>query len=158
TEQCNLLSVPWADELRDAADDLIRHAFVDAACCLDQFGDERIYIGEKVRIDRNAVSADAGAGRENVDARMRICEANRFPYVDAEFFREDCEFVCKRNIDVAKRVLDDFHELGDRGCRARNRSLAERRVEIAYDNGVFGTPAADDARVGTKFANDRTRN
>ena len=65
------------------------------------------------RVDREAVAADSGTGREaHVPERLGRGRVDRRPDVDAEIAGEHRELVDERDVHVAERVLEELHELG----------------------------------------------
>ena len=68
-------------------------------------------------IDRDAMPADAGAGLEDVDARVAVGEADHFPHVDPHRVGDHRQFVGKGDVDVAEGVFGQLGHLR----RARGR-------------------------------------
>src|SRR3546814_2220865 len=64
---------------------------VDLARGADQRGLFGRGADEEPRIDRDAMPADAGAGRQDVDARVAVGEADHFPHIDPHRVRHETE-------------------------------------------------------------------
>ena len=54
-------------------------------------------------VDRDAVAADAGAGPENIDARVTVGEADHLPHVDAHPVCHKRELVGESDVEVTTR-------------------------------------------------------
>jgi hypothetical protein len=89
---------------------------VDAAGGLDQRGVGRRGGGDEPRVDRDAVAADAGAGAEDLHARVAVGQADHLPYVEAEARAHVGELVGEGDVDVAEGVLRELGQLGDLGA------------------------------------------
>ena len=61
------------------------------------------------------MAAHAGAGLQDVDARMAVGELDHVPYINAQIIGYNAEFIGKSDVHVAKAVLDQL----DRFCHAR---------------------------------------
>ena len=82
------------------------------------------------RVDRQAVAADAGPGRElHVAERLGRRGVDRPPHVDVEVAGEHRQLVDQRDVDVAERVLEQLHQLGLGARTDRHRLVDERREE-----------------------------
>src|SRR3546814_10966835 len=75
------------------------------------------------------MATDAGAGLEDVDARVAVGEADHFPDVDAQMFGHHRQFVGEGDVDVAIAVLDQLHHFGG----ARRGGDAGAAPELAID-------------------------
>ena len=109
--------------LRDLLDDERRHLAVDLARQIDE---ARLVVQrphlprEVVRIERDAVPADARARRELHEAeRLRRRGVDHFPHVDAELVADDRHLVHQADVHRAERVLEQLHQL--RRFRRRHR-------------------------------------
>ena len=100
------------------------------------------------RVDRQAVAADAGTGREpHEPERLGRGRVDRRPDVDAELAGEHRELVDERDVHVAERVLEQLHQLGLAGRCHRHDLVDERAVERARTVGTRrGVDARDDLR------------
>ncbi len=84
---------------------------------------------EVARVDRQAVPADSGAGREShVAERFGRRGVDRPPDVDAEVAGEHRQLVDERDVDVPERVLEQLDELGLL-ARTDGNGLVDERVE-----------------------------
>src|SRR3546814_17202039 len=79
------------DQRGGAVDDVRDLAVVDLARGADQRGLFGRGADEEPRIDRDAMPADAGAGRQDVDARVAVGEADHFPHIDPHRVRRSEE-------------------------------------------------------------------
>src|SRR5436309_1910809 len=78
---------------------------------------------EVMRIEGNAVPADAGTGRELHEAEwLRRRRLDHFPHVHAELVADDRHLVDEADVHTAESVLQDLDEL----CRLRGRNRHER--------------------------------
>ena len=121
--------------------------YVDFACGAD----EATYFGvagnDEPRIDGDTVAADAGAGVEDVDARVTVGEGDDVPHADAFGFADHRELVGEGDVDVAEGVFDEFRHFG--GTRIGGDDLAAHERLVELDRVLGGTlgNAADDAVV-----------
>ena len=82
---------------------------------------------EVARVDRQAVAAAPGPGREaHVAERLGRGRVDRLPDVDAEVGREHRELVDERDVDVPERVLEQLGQLGLPRARDGNDLVDER--------------------------------
>ena len=95
---------------------MARHREVDVAGQLDEAVDEVELAGppgEVVRVDRDAMAADAGPGREpHEPERLRGRRVDDLPDVEAHPLAEQGELVDEGDVDVAEDVLEELRELG----------------------------------------------
>ena len=109
---------------------------------------------EEPGIDRDAVATDAGAGLEDVDARVAVGEADDLPHVDAEAVGDEAQLVGEGDVDVAERILGQLGHLGgtrgggDAGAADEAAVEAERLARAARGD------AADDAVVVDQLDQD----
>ena len=136
------------EELGRAVDDVARHPGVDLLGQLDEA--ERVLelgphlVGEVVRVDRDAVPADAGAGVERLEAeRLGGGAVDRVPQVDAELVAEDRHLVHQRDVDVPVRVLQELGHLGLAGGLGLDDGVADGAVEARGRLGAGRGQAAD---------------
>ncbi len=94
---------------------MARHREVDVAGELDEAVDEVELARpprEVVRIDRDAVAADAGSRREAHEAeRLRRRGVDHLPDVEAHPLAQQRELVDERDVDVAEDVLEELRQL-----------------------------------------------
>ena len=111
----------------DEIDDVARHREVDVAGQLDEAVDEVELAGppgEVVRVDRDAVAADARAGPERHEPeRLGRRRVDDLPDVEAHPLAQQGQLVHERDVDVAEDVLEELGELG----RVRRGELDDRR-------------------------------
>jgi hypothetical protein len=79
--------------LPDLGQDPLRFAVVDLARRTDEAGVLRRLRDQKPRVDRDAMTADAGSRLQDVDPRVAVGEPDQLPYVDAEAVAQDRELV-----------------------------------------------------------------
>ena len=107
------------ERLGDEVDDVARHREVDVAGDLDEPVDEVELAGapgEVVRVDRDAVAADARAGPERHEPeRLGRRGVDDLPDVEAHPLAQQRELVDERDVDVAEDVLEQLGELGGVG-------------------------------------------
>src|SRR3546814_4667288 len=82
------------DQRGGAVDDVRDLAVVDLARGADQRGLFGRGADEEPRIDRDAMPADAGAGRQDVDARVAVGEADHFRSEERRVGKE-CVSTCR---------------------------------------------------------------
>ena len=118
-------------------DDERRHLAVDLAGEVDEarLVVQRAHLPrEVVRIERDAVSADARARRELHEAeRLRRRRVDDFPHVHAELVADDRHLVHEPDVHRPERVLEQLHQLGrfrastpERPCRCTTRRARPR--------------------------------
>jgi hypothetical protein len=93
---------------------------------------------EEPGVDRDAMAADAGAGLEDVDARVAVGEADHLPHIDAHMLGHHRQFVGKGDVDVAVAVLDQLHHFGG----ARRGGDAGAADELAIERSSRGARSA----------------
>ncbi len=132
----------------DPVVDVVGHVFVDVVGQLDEA--ERLAQvllhppREIARVDRQAVAADAGAGRElHVPERLGGGGVDRPPHVDVEVAGEHRQLVDQGDVDVAERVLQQLDQLGLGAGTDRHRGVDERGEERVDDGERVGRVAAD---------------
>ena len=112
---------------------------------------------QKPRIDRDAMPAHTGAGLQDVDARVAVCEPDHVPHVHPDHVGDHRQFVGEGDVDVAEAVLDQFHRLGHAGGGVETVALDEAGVEHPRTLGAGGGDAADDAIIMHQFVDDPPR-
>ena len=109
------------ERLGDEVDDVARHREVDVAGELDEAVDEVELAGaprQVVRVDRDAVAADARARRElHEPERLGRRRVDDLPDVEAHPLAQQRELVDERDVDVAEDVLEELRQLGGVGRR-----------------------------------------
>ena len=65
-----------------ALDDVIDLRVIHFARGADQGRVGAVGVNQEPRVDRDAMPADAGAGRQDVDAGVAVGEANHLPHID----------------------------------------------------------------------------
>ena len=139
------------EQVDDPRDDIAGHVPVDVVRELDEaepvaelpFDAPR----EERRVDGQAVAADAGSrGEAHVSERLRRGGVDRGPDVDSQLASEHRELVDERDVHVAKRVLEQLHQLGFAGRRHRHGLLDERAVEPLDHRARELVDARDDLR------------
>ncbi len=91
-----------------AGDDMVDLAIIHAP----RGADQRRFLGrgmdDEPRVNRDAVSADAGAGREDIDARVTVGEADHLPHVHPQLVRNDRQFIGEGDVNITIGVLDQL--------------------------------------------------
>ncbi len=144
---------PVVQRLGDQVDDVARHREVDVAGQLDEPVDEVELAGaprQVVRVDRDAVPADAGAGRElHEPERLGRRRVDDLPDIEAHPLAQQGELVHERDVDVAKDILEQLGELGGVGrgqlttwslIRRRSAAAAPRRLPVSSPRRVAARP------------------
>ena len=131
-------------------DDVHLHELVDLAGGLDEAGDETVLlrpIGHVVRVEGDAVTADARAGVERHETvGLGSRGVDHLPGVDAHPLEDEGHLVDESNIDVSEDVLDHLHGLSRAGIADRDNLVHDAPVEGGSDLGALGVDAADDGR------------
>ena len=109
----------------DAVEHICGHAGIDLARGADEARLLREIAHEEPRVDGYAVSADAGTGLEDVDARVLVCDADDLAHVHAAAAAYLRQLVGEGNVDVAEGVLHDLGHLGGLYIGYDNVALAE---------------------------------
>src|SRR5215210_3989358 len=65
----------------------------------NQAGELRLGVHEKPRVDRDAVAADAGSGRQDIEARVQVGELDDVPGVDLRRVANQRQFVREGDVD-----------------------------------------------------------
>ena len=114
---------------------MARHREVDVAGELDEAVDEVELArspGQVVRVDRDAVPADARAGREaHEPERLGRGGVDDLPDVEAHPLAQQGELVDERDVDVAEDVLEQLGQLG----RVGRGHLDDVLVDVAQQRG-----------------------
>ncbi len=131
-------------------------AVVHFARGADQRGVLAVGGDQEPGVDRDAMAADARAGRQDVDARVAVGEPDHLPHVDAHPVGDDREFIGEGDVDVAERVLGQLGHL--RGARGRGDTGAadEAAIELQRAAGAARGDPADDAIVVDQLDEDAT--
>lgn len=139
---------------------VLRHGGVHLA---GEFDEARVYAKlaglprEVERVDRNAVSAEAGSGGELHEAkRLRGCRVEHLVYVDAHRVVHHLEFVHQRDVNRAEDILRELHRLRRLAVRDRHR-LHDRHVVHRLREGEGLRPVSahhlrDERRVEVRVA------
>ena len=136
--------------LRNFAHDHRRHLAVDLARQIDEsrLVVERSHLpGEIVRIERDAVSADARPRRELHEAEGLRCRGlDYFPYVDAKLVADDRHLIDESDVHRSEGVLQQLDQLGRFRARHRNHRIEAGRVERSRHLSASGRDSTDDLR------------
>ena len=138
-------------QLRGAVHHVAGHPAVDLLRQLDE--PERVVqlgphlVGQVVRVDRDAVAADAGAGVERLEAeRLGGGAPDRVPQVHAELVAEDRHLVDQRDVHVPVGVLQQLGHLRLARGLGADHGVADLSVEVRRGLGAGRGDAADDLR------------
>ena len=110
--------------------------------------------GQEIRIDGDAVPADAAAGVQDVYARMPVGQADEFPDVDPRLVADERQLVGEGNLDVPAGIFRQFAHLGGPGRRRVELTLDETAVEGlgSLRGGLVDAP--DDPVIVDQFVDD----
>ncbi len=111
-------------------------------------------VDDEPRIDGDAVAADAGAGREDVDPRVAVGEADHLPHVEVHRIGDDRQLVGEGDVDVAVGVLDQLGHFRRAGVGGDAGPAHEALVEgQRLARATRGDPADRAIVVGQLFEN-----
>ena len=96
----------------DLAGNKDRLVLVALAGSEDDLGLRRELLVDEPRVDRDAVTADADARGQDIDARMAVGELDELEYVDAHLVADDGQLVRVSDVDVAEGILGQLAHLG----------------------------------------------
>ena len=100
----------------DGVDDVIGHRGVHFAGQLDEAGGEIVFArfpGKIVRIDRDAVAAEAGAGIKGHEAEgLGGGGVDDFPDIDIHAQAEHFQLVDQRDVDAAENIFEQLGHFG----------------------------------------------
>ena len=97
----------------------VRLALVDLAGGTDQPGLLRVLRDDEPGIDGDAMATDAGAGLQDVDARVAVGQRDQLENVDVQPVGDDRQLVGQRDVDVAEGVLGQLRHLWQRRPTSR---------------------------------------
>ena len=134
------------------ADDMARHRQVDVACRLDESVDEVELTrppSEVVRIDRDAMAADAGPRREPHETkRLRARGVEDLPNIETHPLAKQRELIHQGDVDVAKDVLVKLGQFSRVRRREPNDSIGDPLEESSCPLARLGRKAPDEPRNG----------
>ena len=135
----------------DLGDDVMRLGVIDLAGGAQEarFGGRSV--DDEPRVDGDAVSADAGAGLEDLHARMSISQADELPDVDPELIADQRELIGEGDVHVAEGVLRQLGELGRARIGEEDLRGGEGSVEIAGLLGGGRRQATADPVIGDEL-------
>ena len=121
------------ERARHLAHHVLRHLGVDLARQVDEarLVVQRAHLPrEVVRVERDAVTADARSRREaHEPERLRSRGVDDFPDVDAELVADDRHLVHEPDVHGAERVLQQLDQFRRLGARDRDDGVDARGVE-----------------------------
>src|SRR5688572_24339980 len=98
-----------------------------------------------MRIERNTVTADAGAGGELHEPEwLGRSSIDDFPDVYAKLVADDLHLVNEPDVDRSEGVLEKLHQLRRLGARYPHDPLEAGLIERARDLGTRRRDASDD--------------
>ena len=121
-------------------DAVLLHDFVDAVQdegglavvglhgLVDDLGQARIVPHQEPRVHADAVAADAGAGLQDVHARVHIADADDLVHVHVVVTADARELIGKGDVHGPEGVLDDLGHFGRTDVRDHDFTLAEAGV------------------------------
>ena len=142
-----------ADEIGNASGLCI----VDRPRGPDQTGFIRSCIHDEPRIDRDAVSADARTGSQDVHAWMVVGQGDCFAHVDAQVLRHATELVRERDVDISIGIFHQLDRLGRGGVGQYYFAFDEGRVQVSGSLRGDRIDPAHDPVVGDQFDQDAAR-
>lgn len=134
-------------DLVGAVHDVLGHGGVGLKGKADEVGRLGVVTDKEPRVDRDAVTADARAGVEDVHARVLVRDANDLGDVHATDAADLGELVGECDVHRAKGVLDDLGHLGGANVGDGNLTLAEAGVDLSNGLAHLGVVSADGAVV-----------
>src|SRR3989344_541954 len=112
---------------------------------------------EEPRIDGDAMTADAGPGLQDVDARMEVGEADHVPPINPHLVGDHRQSIGEGNVDVAVAVLDQLDHFGGAGGGGDAGAAHELAVKGHRAAGAARGDAADAAVVVDQLDQDAAR-
>ncbi len=65
-------------------------------------------VDNEPRINGDTMTADAGAGMQDVYARVAVCKPDNLPHIKAHMVGNNRQFIGKGDVDVAECVFDQL--------------------------------------------------
>ena len=87
---------------------MIDLAVIDLARGADQRGMIGCAVDDEPGINRDAMAADAGAGLQDVDARVAVGEPDDLPHIEPHLVGNNRQFIGKGDVHVAEGVFDQL--------------------------------------------------
>src|SRR6266849_1316195 len=117
----------------DSAQNVLRHAGVDASGQLDELGVD-VHLaglpGQVERIDRNAMSAQTRPRLEwHVAEWLRCARVDHFPDIDPETVTDRLKLVDESDVDDPEDVLEELRDLSGSKAGHRHELVDESAVE-----------------------------
>ena len=90
-------------------DDFLRndswHIIIDQSGLMDEFSSIRLFFHYEPGVHSDAMPTYTRTWLMNVDPRMIIAQADRFPDIDAALFADQGQFIGIGNIDITEGIL-----------------------------------------------------
>src|SRR5580698_11547240 len=127
---------------------MVRHGGVDLPSQFDEASAEVVLLGlpgQVKRINRNAVSTQAGSGVEGMKAeRLGRSRCDDFPNIQIHAQAEHLKLVDQRDVDAAVNILQQLGHLGRGGGGYGNRAMEDGTVQSASQLRGLGIQSAYD--------------
>ena len=146
-----VVAVVLLHRFHDLPGDPFGFGIVDFTGGADEAGLFRGAVHDEPRIDGNAVTADAGAGLQDIHAGVVIGQTDEFPDVDLETVADDGQFVGKGDSGVAGGVFGELAHFRGAGVGEEQFPLDEDTIDLGRTAGAVQREAADDAVVGDQL-------
>ena len=117
----------------------------------DQAGGFGHAVHDEPGVHGDAAAADAGAGLEDLDARVAVGQFDHPPDIQAHAVADHRQLVGEGDVDVAVGVLGQLDQFGRVGVGHQAGALDEDAVKLVGAGGASGGQAADDAVVFHQF-------
>ena len=149
------------ERLGHEVDDVTRHRKIDVPGELDELIDEvelPCPPRQVVRIDRDAVAADAGSRREPHEPEwLRGGRVDDLPHVEAHPLAQQGKLVHERDVHVAEHVLEQLGQLRGVGRRQLDDPRVDPAEERGGSSGRVGGRRTDEPRDVLRCAGRVTR-
>ena len=133
-------------DLVDAIEYELRLAVIGLHAFVNDLGEARIIAHEEPGIDRNAMSADSGAGLKNVHARVHVADTDDLVDVHIVVTTDARKLVRKGDVDCAEGVLNDLGHFRCADVGYHDLTLAEGLV-VLLDLFAYGSVVGADGAV-----------
>ena len=118
---------------------------------INDLGQLRVVAHEEPGINRDTVSADTGAGLEDVHARVHIADLDDLIYIHIVVPTDAAEFISKSNVNSTVGVFNNLGHLGGTDVGNYNLALAEAGIVALHLLADLLAVGADGAVVMQQF-------
>ncbi|MNL46189.1 hypothetical protein D3C87_1688760 [compost metagenome] len=109
----------------------MRFAVVHFTCGADQTRLVRVLRHDEPRVNRDTVAADTRAGLKNIDARMAICQTDKFPDVNPLIGANQRQFIGERDVDITEAVFRQLAHFSRAGVSDHTLAFKEDVIKLA---------------------------